>query len=133
MVTGELSEMDIITKPSVSGIIGKRFYSVLLNCQNLLQRKFCMPRIDDEEIQQYLADGGIRFGNSFEQRLRKDAGLPRFEYSEAYFALQDTEKRSSNQGTLETLGNFGWEILYVAPTKYPGIVSLLCKRRKFFE
>jgi len=87
----------------------------------------------EKEIQQYLADGELKFGNSFGERLRKDAGLPQFEYSEAYFALQGTEKRSSNQGTLETLGNSGWEIIYVAPTKDPGVVSLLCKRRNFRE
>ena len=91
-----------------------------------------MPQIE-KEIQQYIADGGIKFGNSFEQCLRKNAGLPTFEYSEAYFALQGTEKRSLNQGSLENLRDLGWEIIYVAPTKDPGVVSLLCKRREFSE
>jgi hypothetical protein len=84
----------------------------------------------EEEIQKYLGQGEFKYGNAFVKYIRKSSGLPVFEYSETYFALSGTEQRSLNKNGLNDLGDLGWEIMYVSPTKDPGVVSLLCKRRK---
>jgi len=84
----------------------------------------------EEEIQKYLGQGESKYGNAFVKYLRKIAGCPVFEYSETYFALEGTEQRSLNKNGLTDLSDLGWEIMYVSPAKDPGVVSLLCKRRK---
>ena len=93
------------------------------------KEKSCMS-YREEDLQQYLAVGESKYGNPFIQYLRKNAGLPVFEYSETYHALSGSEQRGMNSGSLNDLGAQGWEIMYVSSTKDPGVVSLLCKRRK---
>jgi len=83
-----------------------------------------------EEIQTHLSEGIRKFGNGFSQHLRKNAGLPIYEYMEVEHALAGTKKSLKNIGSLNDMGANGWEIMYVSPTDDPDIIRIIYKRRK---
>jgi hypothetical protein len=84
----------------------------------------------EEDMQFYLTDGVRRYGNSFSQFMRRNAGLPTFEYMEVSHALAGTEKSRKNLGSLNDMGSLGWEIMFVAQTNDPETIHIIYKKRK---
>jgi hypothetical protein len=84
----------------------------------------------EEDLRQYISDGGLKFGNSLSQYLRRNAGLPVFEYMETYHGLQGTDACIRNHAPLNDMGDLGWEMMHVSTTENPEIVSIVWKRRK---
>ena len=84
----------------------------------------------EDDLRQYISEGGLKFGNSLEQYLRRKAGLPVFEYMETYHGLQGTEENLKNNGPLNILGESGWEMMRIDSTENSKVVSIIWKRQK---
>ena len=84
----------------------------------------------EKDLQDYLTNSHYKCGNLFNNYLRKTAGIPFFEYTETYHGLQGTEACLKNNGSLNDMGDLGWEMMHVSDTKYPDVVSIIWKRKK---